>query len=67
MTTYNYDVIQQPGAAPIKLDNSAQCATARVSGGPLPPGCVDDRLPAGRVAPAKASTSSWVPASDQFH
>jgi len=54
-------------AAPIKLDNSAQCATAKVSGGPLPPGCVDDRLPAGRVAPAKASTSSWVPASDQFH
>lgn len=58
-----------PAAAPIKLDNSAQCATARVAGGPLPPGCVDDRLPAGRVAPAKAGTApaSWVPASDQFH
>lgn len=53
-------------AAPIKLDNSAQCATAKVSGGPLPPGCVDDRLPAGSAAPAKAA-SSWVPASDQFH
>ena len=56
-----------PASAPIKLDNSAQCATARVAGGPLPPGCVDDRLPAGRVAPAKASTGAWVPSSDQFH
>lgn len=53
----------------IKLDNSAQCATAKVAGGPLPPGCVDDRLPAGRSQPAKATTAptSWVPASDQFH
>ncbi|WP_266168520.1 hypothetical protein [Dyella subtropica] len=58
-----------PVASAIKLDNSAQCATARVSGGPLPPGCVDDRLPAGRDQPAKATSAptSWVPASDQFH
>jgi hypothetical protein len=56
-------------APPIKLDNSVQCATARVSGGPLPPGCLDDRLTPGRPkpsAPASAATS-WVPASDQFH
>jgi len=55
-------------AAPIHLDNAAQCAAARVSGGPLPPGCADDTAPAAPPArtPAAAS-SSWVPASDQFH
>lgn len=56
-------------ASNIKFDNSAQCATARVAGGPLPAGCVDDTLPPGRAQPAKASTSpnSWVTPSDQFH
>ncbi|TBR37093.1 hypothetical protein EYV96_14500 [Dyella terrae] len=58
-------------ASPVKLDNAAACATARVSGGPLPPGCINDTLPAGRpspAAPAKSSTvpTSWVPASDKF-
>ncbi|RDD80452.1 hypothetical protein DVJ77_16225 [Dyella tabacisoli] len=54
---------------PIKLDNSVQCAMARVSGGPLPPGCLDDRLTPGRPKPSMpaAAASSWVPASDQFH
>jgi hypothetical protein len=52
-------------AAPIHLDNAAQCAAARVSGGPLPPGCADGG-PASAPVPA-ASGSSWVPASDQFH
>lgn len=55
-------------AAPIHLDNAAQCAAARVSGGPLPPGCPGE----GQVSPRPikapaAATSSWVPASDQFH
>ena len=50
--------------APIRLDNSVQCANARVSGGPLPPGCAIRRQ---RHAPLPApSGSSWVPASDQF-
>jgi hypothetical protein len=54
-----------PTMATIKLDNSAQCAAARVAGGPLPPGCdVDTSLPS--AMPARPS-SSWVPASDQFH
>ncbi len=53
-----------PTVATIKLDNSAQCAAARVAGGPLPPGCpADVTLPTG---PARSSTT-WVPASDQFH
>lgn len=58
-----------PPAAPIRLDNAALCAAARVAGGPLPPGCagvptLSSPTPAG--GPARAS-SSWVPASDQFH
>ena len=51
----------------IKLDNAAECAAARLSGGPPPPGCASS-LPA--VAPVRApssTSSSWVPASDQFH
>ncbi len=54
-----------PNMATIKLDNSAQCAAARVAGGPLPPGCQVDPavIPTG---PAR-SGSTWVPASDQFH
>jgi hypothetical protein len=52
-------------AVAAKLDNSAECAAARVSGGPLPPGC-DGAPSAPRSGPA-ATSSSWVPASDQFH
>jgi hypothetical protein len=54
-----------PVVATIKLDNSAQCAAARVGGGPLPPGCEVDP-PVVNPAPARAG-STWVPASDQFH
>ncbi len=56
-------------AAPIKLDNSAECAAARVSGGPPPPGCESIILPVKLAQPASSSSSSrsWVPASDQFH
>lgn len=56
-------------AAPIRLDNSAECAAARVSGGPLPPGCEAPGAAPG-ASPVRApspSSSSWVPASDQFH
>lgn len=55
-------------AAPVKLDNAALCAAARVSGGPLPPGCPATETPATirPVHPANAA-SSWAPASDQFH
>jgi hypothetical protein len=52
--------------APLKLDNSALCATARVAGGPPPPGCEGITLPVKLENPA-SSSSSWVPASDQFH
>ena len=52
----------------IQLDNSADCAAARISGGPLPPGCVSMTLPVKMAQPGSASSSgSWVPASDQFH
>ncbi|MCP1373596.1 hypothetical protein [Dyella lutea] len=52
---------------PIRLDNTVQCASARVAGAPLPPGC-EDPLAAPRAvpSPAPASSSNWVPASDQF-
>ena len=54
-------------AAPmLKFDNSAECAAARVAGGPPPPGCEGIALPVKSAAPAPSS-SSWVPASDQFH
>ncbi|NYE28349.1 hypothetical protein HDE78_001301 [Rhodanobacter sp. K2T2] len=54
--------------APLKLDNSAECATARVSGGPPPPGCESIILPVKLAHPASSSSAgSWVPASDQFH
>ena len=55
-----------PPAAPVTLDNSAECAAARVSGSPLPPNCG----PTETVKPLHLPTSSsttWVPASDQFH
>lgn len=53
-------------AAPIRLDNSAECATARVTGGPMPPGCAKPATYQPIDRPASAS-SAWVPASDQFH
>jgi hypothetical protein len=54
-------------AAPmIKLDNGAECAVARVAGSPPPPGCEGIVLPVKPAGPA-SSSSSWVPASDQFH
>ena len=52
---------------PIKLDNSVQCAEARIAGGPPPPGCEGITLPVKLAHPAGSSSSSWVPASDQFH
>ena len=52
-----------PAAPMVKIDNSAECAVARVAGSPPPPGCEGIVLP---VKPA-SSSSSWVPASDQFH
>jgi hypothetical protein len=49
-------------AAPVALDNTALCTTARITGGPLPPGCeASIKI---NVPPPKAG--SWVPASDQF-
>ena len=55
--------------APVRLDNGVDCANARVAGGPIPPGCLNDTLtPATTPKPKPApSASSWVPASDQFH
>ncbi|HEX8777689.1 MAG TPA: hypothetical protein VF738_06180, partial [Rhodanobacter sp.] len=52
--------------ARVVLDNSVQCAEARVAGGPPPPGCPPTGPVVKRYVPA-ASSSSWVPASDQFH
>jgi hypothetical protein len=62
---------QAAPAAPVVLDNSAECAAARVTGGPLPPNCPASASPS--AAPVKplrlpaSGSSSWVPASDQFH
>ncbi len=53
-------------ASPLQLDNSAECATARVTGGPMPPGCAKPATYQPIDRPASAS-SAWVPASDQFH
>lgn len=52
-------------AAPILLDSTVGCATARVAGAPPPPGCAAANTPARRPAPA--TPGSWAPASDQFH
>jgi hypothetical protein len=52
--------------ARVALDNSVQCAEARVAGGIMPPGCPPTEPVVKRYVPA-ASSSSWVPASDQFH
>lgn len=54
-------------SAPVRLDNSVQCAEARVAGGPPPPGCRDMDVPAAKTSTPAAASSSWVPASDQFH
>jgi hypothetical protein len=51
----------------IKIDNSAECAVARVAGSPPPPGCEGIVLPIKPAARPASSSSSWVPASDQFH
>ncbi|WP_426702284.1 hypothetical protein ACPPVV_04540 [Rhodanobacter sp. Col0626] len=51
----------------IKLDNSAECAAARVAGSPPPPGCEGIVLPVKPANTPASSSSSWVPASDQFH
>jgi hypothetical protein len=51
-------------AAPVALDNTPLCTTARITGGPLPPGCepsIKINVPA-----APPASGSWVPASDQF-
>jgi hypothetical protein len=51
-------------AAPVALDNTALCTTARITGGPLPPGCeASIKI---NVPTAAPSSGSWVPASDQF-
>jgi len=54
-----------PTQTTVKFDNSGQCAAARVAGGPPIPGCPPDdtMVPTG---PARSSTT-WIPASDQFH
>lgn len=49
----------------VPVDNSAECAAARVAGAPPPPGC-QSLTPPAKLVPA-SSSSSWVPASDQFH
>ncbi|URL59147.1 hypothetical protein IM816_03250 [Luteibacter flocculans] len=51
-------------AAPVALDNTALCTTARISGGPMPPGC-EATIKVNVPAPSPSS-GSWVPASDQF-
>jgi hypothetical protein len=55
-----------PVVAAVKLDNSVQCADARVTGGPMPPGC-EGAPPIKPIRMPTSSSSSWVPASDQFH
>ncbi|MDR6938400.1 hypothetical protein [Luteibacter sp. 3190] len=51
-------------AAPVVLDNTALCTTARITGGPLPAGCEPSIKI--NVPVAKPGSDSWVPASDQF-
>jgi hypothetical protein len=62
---------QAAPATPVALDNSAECAAARVSGGPMPPNCPSSAsTPTVPVKPLRlpaSTSSSWVPASDQFH
>ncbi|MEP7187049.1 MAG: hypothetical protein ABI767_14555 [Rhodanobacter sp.] len=54
-------------AAMVPIDNGAECSAARVSGAPPPPGCQSIELPVKPSSAPAASSSSWVPASDQFH
>lgn len=57
-----------PTPAPmVRFDNGAECAAARVAGGPMPPGCEPGSAPATPIHAPASSSSSWVPASDQFH
>lgn len=51
----------------VKFDNRAECAAARIAGGLLPPGCRADLQPVQPIRAPASSSSSWVPASDQFH
>jgi hypothetical protein len=51
----------------VVFNNDAECAAARVAGGPLPPGCESAFVPVAKPAAPARSSSSWVPASDQFH
>jgi hypothetical protein len=51
-------------AASVAIDNTAFCATARVAGGPLPPGC--EPTIKINVPTPNAASGSWAPASDQF-
>jgi hypothetical protein len=51
----------------VVFTNDAECAAARVAGGPLPPGCESAFAPVAKPAAPARSSSSWVPASDQFH
>lgn len=53
-------------APPVRLDNSVECANARVAGGPPPPGC-EAIQPASSPGVSPAPTgSSWAPPSDRF-
>lgn len=54
-------------ATMIKFDNAAECSAARVAGLPPPPGCEAILLPVKPTHAPASSSSSWVPASDQFH
>ena len=54
--------------ATVTFDNSAECAAARVAGSPPPPGCAPvDQLPVKPLRGPASSSTSWAPASDQFH
>ena len=61
-----------PASSPVRaamapIDNSAECSVARVSGAPPPPGCQVITLPVKPSSAPASSSTSWVPASDQFH
>ncbi|GLQ95788.1 hypothetical protein GCM10007863_02060 [Dyella mobilis] len=58
---------QASSVAPVTLDNDAECAAARISGGPMPPSCPPSPEQAKPVRLPSSAPGSWVPASDQFH
>ncbi|MHC1479659.1 hypothetical protein ACYJW8_05365 [Frateuria aurantia] len=60
-TATSAPALPSPVVAPI--DSTAMCATARIAGGPLPPGCPSREV----HRPVPASSTSWAPALDQFH